>query len=80
MKSLKLVLVSVSLSLCAVAASAQESSAPAAKTGASVTVAQNTQTNSAHRSDLSKSQDVRGTRKADDCVGPVSYCNIYFGS
>jgi hypothetical protein len=75
MKSLKLVLASVFLSLCAVVAHAQDLSAQVAPTANNTTVAQNL-----HRSSLPHQREVRGSKKADDCVGPVSFCNIYFGS
>jgi hypothetical protein len=79
MNSLKFVLVSVSLSLCAAVAHAQDSSTQAAPATNTMVVTQNAPSKSAHCSGFFHHFDTRATRKADECVGPPSFCNIYFG-
>lgn len=77
MKALKLVLVACSLS---VAALAHAQTAPADTSAQQVTQANPVQaTQSGSRVDTQRPA-ARPAKKTDDCVGPVSYCVMYFGS
>ncbi|CAB3787850.1 hypothetical protein [Pararobbsia alpina] len=75
MKSLKCVLIAVSMSAAA-AANAQESGAPPVDASAQ-TVSQ-ARTNAGARTEGLAKQDSRAEKK-DRCVGPISFCDIYFG-
>jgi hypothetical protein len=78
MKALKMVLIACSLSAVAVAAQAQ-TSAPATS---AQQLAQNQQQSHEQRaSDAAQEGRVAApSKKAEDCVGPVSFCNLFFGS
>jgi hypothetical protein len=76
MKSLKYLLIVVSMSAAA-AANAQESVAPPAD--ALAQAVSQARTNAGARTDGRAKQD-SGAEKKDQCVCPISFCNIYFGS
>ncbi|MFM0149843.1 hypothetical protein [Paraburkholderia sp. RL18-085-BIA-A] len=76
MKSLKYLLIAVSMSAAA-AANAQESVAPPADASAQ-TVSQ-ARTNAGARTE-GREKQASGVEKKDQCVGPISFCNNYFGS
>jgi len=73
MKALKLVLLACSLS---VAALAHAQTAPADGNAQQVAQANPTRVTQAE----SHHRFTKPAKKADDCVGPVSYCVMYFGS
>jgi hypothetical protein len=71
MKVLKMVLIACSLS----AAVAHAQTAPAAPEQ------QVAQANTQRANDVAAQNRVAAPKaKAEECVGPVSFCNIYFGS
>ena len=75
MKALKYLV--VSLSLCAAVAHAQDKqpeAAPATTVSASNSGAQPV------AQPAGRAAPEKQTAKKDQCVGPVSFCNIYFGS
>lgn len=76
MKSLKHLLIAVSMSAVA-AANAQESVAP--PVDASAPTVSQASTNAVARTEGRAKQD-SGVEEKDQCVGPISFCNIYFGS
>ncbi|MEX3693708.1 hypothetical protein AB3X91_25180 [Paraburkholderia sp. BR14263] len=75
MKSLKYLV--LSLSLCAAAAHAQGNQPQAA--AASAQAASNNGAQSVAQS-AGRAAPEQQAPKKDECVGPVSFCNIYFGS
>jgi hypothetical protein len=76
MKSLKIAVVACSLFAAAAAAYAQNQ-APAANGGSQ----QVTQSDSSSATASSVRADAaKPARNANDCVGPASFCNIYFGN
>ncbi|HTR08311.1 MAG TPA: hypothetical protein VMJ11_17010 [Paraburkholderia sp.] len=75
MKSLKYLV--LSLSLCAAVAHAQGNQPQA--DAASTQAASNNGTQSVAQS-AGRAAPEKQTAKKDQCVGPVSFCNIYFGS
>ncbi|MGF6725548.1 hypothetical protein P3T43_004926 [Paraburkholderia sp. GAS41] len=78
MKVLKMVLIACSLSAVAVAAQAQT----AAPVGDVQQVAQDQQQYHAQPSRDAAQKDRAAVRakRAAECVGPVSFCNVFFGS
>lgn len=74
MKSLKIAVVACSLFTAAAAAHAQ-AEAPAASAPQQVAQAGTSPAAVAAHRDAAKPAS-----KTDDCTGPVSFCNIYFGS
>jgi hypothetical protein len=73
MKALKMVLLACSLS---VAALAHAQTAPADESAQQVA-----QTNAARPAQAeARHHFPKPAKKADECVGPVSYCVMYFGS
>lgn len=72
MKSMKIAVVACSL-IAATAAYAQNE-APAAN------VAQNVAQSARAQSETSARHEMATPAKQEDCVGPASFCNIYFGS
>lgn len=78
MNALKMVLIACSLSAAAVAAHAQ-TSAPVA--GAQQ-LAQNQQQYHVQtaRDAVQSGRVAAPPKKTEDCVGPVSFCNLFFGS
>ena len=71
MKVLKMVLIACSLS----AAVAHAQTAPAAPEQ------QVAQANAQHADGVAAKRHIAAPKaKADECVGPMSFCNIYFGS
>jgi len=74
MKALKVVLIACSLSAAAAAAHAQ-TTAPAAD-GQQIAQANEQRVNRAPE----QSRMSAPVKKAAECVGPISYCNIFFGS
>jgi hypothetical protein len=68
----------VALSLYAGVAQAQDSAAPAADAGAR----QSAQVDASRPADRPVQRSAAPAGKSSDeaCVGPVSFCNIYFGS
>ncbi|MFP3563678.1 hypothetical protein [Paraburkholderia sp. SIMBA_030] len=73
MKVLKIVLIACSLS--AAVAHAQTETAPAAPTP------QVAQANAPRANSVAaQGRTVAPKAKVEECVGPVSFCNIYFGS
>ncbi|MEX3950708.1 hypothetical protein AB4Y40_23485 [Paraburkholderia sp. EG287B] len=75
MKSLKYLV--LSLTLCAAVAHAQGNQPQAG--AVSTQAASNNGTQSAAQS-AGRATPEKQTQKKDECVGPVSFCNIYFGS
>jgi len=76
MKALKSVLIACSLS-AALSATAAHAQTPApADNGQQVAQAHAQQANST----VQEGRVATPSKKPDDCVGPVSYCNLYFGS
>jgi hypothetical protein len=83
MKALKMVLIACSLSAVAAVAHAQTSDpAPGVQQ-----FAQNQQQNQAQLGEQPVTSSARRggriaapAKKADECVGPVSFCNLFFGS
>ena len=78
MKALKMVLIACSLSAVAIAAQAQTS----ARATSAQQLAQNQEQ---PHGQLAKGAAHEGrvaapAKKAEDCVGPVSFCNLFFGS
>ncbi|WP_321938340.1 hypothetical protein [Paraburkholderia sp. J8-2] len=66
----------VAMSLCTVTAYAQENHAQPSAASENTVTNQNASANQGFgRVEHNKSKD-----KTDECVGPVSFCNIYFGS
>jgi uncharacterized low-complexity protein len=78
MKALKMVLIACSLSAVAVAAHAQ-TSAPATS---AQQFAQNQQQSHEQRPSgaAHEGRVAAPSKKAEDCVGPASFCNLFFGS
>ncbi|PXW17466.1 hypothetical protein [Paraburkholderia caballeronis] len=74
MKSLKVAVVACSLFAAAAAAYAQ-TEAPTANAPQQVAQPGTSAADASARRDAAKP-----AKKVDDCVGPVSFCNIYFGS
>ncbi|CAB3799909.1 hypothetical protein [Pararobbsia alpina] len=83
MNSLKLLLVSFSFSLCAAVAQAQDSSAQPAPATNTTNAPQDAQGKNAQCKGFFSSFfhqfNTSSSRPADSCVGPASFCNIYFG-
>ncbi len=75
MKSLKYLV--LSLSLCAAVAHAQ-GNPPQAEAASTQTAANNGTQSVAQPAGRAETQ--KPAAKKDECVGPVSFCNIYFGS
>ena len=73
MKALKLVLIACSLS----AAIADAQTAPESQNAQPIDQAQAA---SATQSDAQPASAVTHAQKANKCVGPASFCNIYMGS
>lgn len=76
MKSLKIAVVACSLFAAAAAAYAQNE-APAAN-GGSQQVTQSDSSSAAANGALADA--AKPARNANDCVGPASFCTIYFGN
>ncbi len=72
MKALKIAVVACSLFAAAAGAYAQNE-APASNAPQQVAQADASQT-------VGRRDVVKPAKKTDECVGPVSFCNIYFGS
>lgn len=75
MNSLKIVVVACSLFAAAVSAYAQNE-APAGAAPEQVAEAAAAQPAQA----LNSRHAAKPAKRADECVGPVSFCNLYFGS
>lgn len=73
MKSVKIAVVACSF-FAAVVAHAQNE-APAANVSQ-----QTAQSATSHAAAAPAQRDVAKPARKDDCVGPVSFCNIYFGN
>lgn len=77
MKVLKIVLISCALSAAIAAPVAHAQSASSATSNEQVAQAGTASSNDVAR----QGRAANGSeKKAEECVGPVSFCNIYFGS
>jgi ribosomal protein L12E/L44/L45/RPP1/RPP2 len=76
MKALKVVLIACSLSAAAAAAAAHAQTTAPAADGQQIAQANEQRMNRAPE----QSRMSAPVKKAAECVGPISYCNIFFGS